>query len=105
MPASARPFNRTIKPLSNATTAPGRMSGRSKERRNDEQQSERGAIYWTNEDGTAGYQPFTDDNFEDCQHCGRPHGDEVEIVQGKDRAIVYLHPECEAPYRRRWATR
>ena len=22
-------------------------------------------IYWTNEDGTAGYQPFTDDNFED----------------------------------------
>jgi hypothetical protein len=58
--------------------------------------------YWTNEDGTTGYQPFTVDNFEDCQHCGRPHGDEVEIVQGKDRAIVYLHPECEAPYRQRW---
>ena len=58
--------------------------------------------YWTNEDGTTGYRPFTDDNFEDCQHCGRPHGDEVEIVQGKDRAIVYLHAECEAAYRQRW---
>jgi len=59
-------------------------------------------MYWTNEDGTTGYRPFSDDNFEDCQHCGRPHGDEVEIVQGKDRAIVFLHPECEAPYRQRW---
>jgi hypothetical protein len=59
-------------------------------------------MYWTNPDGTAGYQPFTDDNFEDCQYCGRPHGDEVEIVQGKDRAIVYLHAECEAAYRQSW---
>jgi len=58
--------------------------------------------YWTNEDGTTGYQPFTVDNFEDCQHCGRPHGDEVEIVQRTDRAIVSLHPECEAPYWQLW---
>ena len=34
-------------------------------------------MYWTNPDGTPGYQPFTDENFEDCQYCGRPHGDEV----------------------------
>ena len=58
--------------------------------------------YWTNEDGTTGYEPFTDDNFDDCQHCGCPHSDEVEIVQGEDSAIVYLHPECEGPYRLLW---
>ena len=43
-----------------------------------------------------------DRSDEDCQHCGRPFGDEVEIHQGKDRAIVYLHPECEAAYREYW---
>ena len=59
-------------------------------------------VYWTNGDGTPGYRPFTDDNFDNCDHCDRPDADEVEIVQGKDRAIVYLHPECEAPYRQLW---
>ena len=44
-----------------------------------------------------------DRSDEDCQHCGWPFGDEVEIHQGKDRG-VYLHQnhECEAAYRQRW---
>ena len=43
-----------------------------------------------------------DHDYDDCQHCGHPHGLEVEIVQGKDRAIFYLHPWCEAAYREKW---
>ena len=43
-----------------------------------------------------------DHDYDDCQHCGHPHGLEVEIVQGKDRTIFYLHPWCEAAYREKW---
>ena len=76
-----------------------RCDGREMTMSNEERKEGR---YWTNADGTPGYQPFTDDNFDNCDHCGGPHADEVEIVQGKDRAITYLHRECEAPYRKLW---
>ena len=33
-----------------------------------------------------------------CQYCGGPHGDDIEIVENGRRAILSLHPACEPKY-------